>query len=55
MGFGNPNCIVTNLTIPQNTNYQLVGPEICVGSTIDGVANDVIVTVGTNSYLSITS
>jgi hypothetical protein len=46
-GFGNPNCIATNLTIPQNTNYQLVGPEICVNT-------DIIVTVGTNSYLTIT-
>jgi len=46
-GFGNPNCIGSDLTIPQNTNYQLVGPEIsiCAGTTV---------TVGTNSYLTIT-
>lgn len=46
-GFGNPNCIGSDLTIPQNTNYQLVGPEICV-------KNSITVTVGTNSYLTIT-
>lgn len=46
-GFGNPNCIDSDLTIPQNTNYQLTGPEIsvCEGTTI---------TVGTNSFLTIT-
>ena len=46
-GMGNPNCIVQNLTIPQNTNYQMIGPEICVSQSI-------VVTVGNNSYFSIT-
>lgn len=46
-GMGNPNILVTNLTIPQNTNYQLVGPEITVSQSI-------VVTVGTNAFLSIT-
>ena len=46
-GMGNPNILVNNLTIPQNTNYQLVGPQITVSQSI-------VVTVGTNSFLSIT-
>ena len=46
-GMGNPNTLVTNLTIPQNTNYQLIGPEITVSQSI-------VVTVGTNSFFSIT-
>ena len=46
-GMGNPNILVSDLTIPQNTNYQLVGPEI-------SVSQDVVVTVGTNSFLQIT-
>ena len=46
-GYGNPNTLSTNLTIPQNTNYQLVGPEITVSQSI-------VVTVGTNSFFSIT-
>ena len=46
-GYGNPNCIINNLTIPQNTNYQMVGPEICVSQSIS-------LMVGTNSYFSIT-
>jgi len=46
-GMGNPNILVNNLTIPLNTNYQLVGPEITVSQSI-------VVTVGTNSFLSIT-
>tara|TARA_R110002012_G_scaffold102215_1_gene241749 strand:+ start:1351 stop:2307 length:957 start_codon:yes stop_codon:yes gene_type:complete len=46
-GYGNPNCIVQNLTIPQNTNYQLVGPEICISQSV-------VVTVCNNSYFSIT-
>ena len=46
-GMGNPNILVNNLIIPQNTNYQLVGPQITVSQSI-------VVTVGTNSFLSIT-
>ena len=46
-GMGNPNILVNNLTIPQNTNYQLVGPEITVSQSI-------VVTVGTNAFLNIT-
>ena len=46
-GFGNPNIIVNNLTIPINTNYQLVGPEITVSQSI-------VLTVGTDSFLTIT-
>ena len=46
-GFGTPNILVQNLTIPQNINYQLNGPEITV-------SQDVVVSVGTNSYLTIT-
>ena len=46
-GYGNPNTLSTNLTIPQNTNYQLVGPEITVSQSI-------VITVGTNSFFSIT-
>lgn len=46
-GMGNPNIIVSNLTIPPNTNYQLIGPEI-------SISQDVVVTVGTNSFLQIT-
>jgi len=47
IGLGNPNCISQDLLIPQNINYQMVGPEICVSQSI-------YVTVGTNSYFSIT-
>jgi len=46
-GFGNPNCIMSDLVIPQNTNYQLTGPEI-------SICSGVTLTVGTNSYLTIT-
>jgi len=46
-GMGNPNIIPQNLTIPNNVNHQLIGPEITVSQSI-------VVTVGTNSFLSIT-
>tara|TARA_R110000744_G_scaffold279096_1_gene391315 strand:+ start:595 stop:1437 length:843 start_codon:yes stop_codon:yes gene_type:complete len=46
-GMGNPSLLVTNLTIPPYTNYQLVGPQITVSQSI-------VVTVGTNSFFSIT-
>jgi len=46
-GYGNPNIIVNNLTIPANTNYQMVGPEISISQSI-------VVSVGNNSFFSIT-
>ena len=46
-GYGNPNCIIQNMTIPQNINYQMVGPEICVSQSIS-------LTVCNNSFFSIT-
>jgi hypothetical protein len=46
-GYGNPNCLVNDLTIPINTNYQLIGPEI-------KVSQSVVVTVPTSSFFSIT-
>jgi len=46
-GMGNPNIIPQNLTIPNNVNHQLIGPQITVSQSI-------VVTVGTNSFLSIT-
>tara|TARA_R110002096_G_scaffold178287_1_gene355216 strand:- start:245 stop:1012 length:768 start_codon:yes stop_codon:yes gene_type:complete len=47
LGMGNPQCIDTDLVIPQNTNYQMIGPEI-------GICEGITVTVGTNSFFSIT-
>jgi hypothetical protein len=46
-GMGNPNIIPQNLTIPNNVNHQLIGPQITVSQSI-------VVTVGTNAFLSIT-
>ena len=46
-GMGNPNIINQNLTIPNNVNHQLIGPEITVSQSI-------VVTVGTDAFLSIT-
>ena len=46
-GYGNPSLLSTNLTIPPNTNYQLIGPQITVSQSI-------VVTVGTNSFFQIT-
>lgn len=44
-GAGNPNTITTTFTIPDNMNYQLIGPEVSVNSTIS---------VGEGSLLYIT-
>ena len=46
-GYGNPSLLSTNLTIPPNTNYQLIGPQITVSQSI-------VVTVGTDSFFQIT-
>tara|TARA_R110002020_G_scaffold294768_1_gene510497 strand:- start:1428 stop:2762 length:1335 start_codon:yes stop_codon:yes gene_type:complete len=46
-GMGNPNIINQNLTIPNNVNHQLIGPEITVSQSI-------VVTVGTDAFLTIT-
>ena len=46
-GMGNPNILVNDLTIPQNTNYQLVGPSISVSQSVS-------LSVGNNSFLHIT-
>jgi len=46
-GMGNPNIITSNLTVPLNTNYQLIGPEITVSQSI-------VLTIPTGSVLSIT-
>ncbi len=45
-GMGNPNIINQNLTIPNNINHQLIGPEITVSQSI-------VVTVGTDAFLTI--
>lgn len=47
-GYGNPNLITQNLNIPDNTNYQLIGPIISVSSSVE-------ICVGNNSFLNITS
>jgi len=44
-GAGNPNTITATFTIPDNMNYQLIGPEVSVNSTIS---------VGEGSLLYIT-
>ena len=44
-GAGNPNTITSTFTIPNNMNYQLIGPEVSVNSTIS---------VGEGSLLFIT-
>mgnify|MGYP003648414796 CR=1 FL=1 len=46
-GYGNPNQICNNQTIPPNVNHQFVGPVIsmCVGSTLS---------ISTGSFCSIT-
>lgn len=44
-GAGNPNTITTTFTIPDNMNYQLIGPEVSVNS---------IISVGEGSLLFIT-
>ena len=44
-GAGNPNIIETTFTIPNNMNYQLIGPEVSVSSSIS---------VGEGSLLYIT-
>lgn len=46
-GYGNPNIIVTNTTIPPNVNHQLVGPELSISSSIT-------LSVSTGSFCSIT-
>jgi hypothetical protein len=46
-GMGNPNIITSNLTVPLNTNHQLIGPEITVSQSI-------VLTIPTGSVLSIT-
>jgi len=46
-GMGNPNIIPQNLTIPNNVNHQLVGPQITVSQSV-------VVTVGTDAFLTIT-
>ena len=46
-GYGNPSLLSTNLTIPPNTNYQLIGPQITVSQSI-------VVTVGSSSFFQIT-
>jgi hypothetical protein len=33
-GYGNPAIICSNITIPPNTNSQLVGPEITISSSV---------------------
>ena len=44
-GAGNPNTITATFTIPDNMNYQLIGPEVSVSSSIS---------VGEGSLLYIT-
>ena len=44
-GAGNPNIIETTFTIPNNMNYQLIGPKVSVSSSIS---------VGEGSLLYIT-
>ena len=44
-GAGNPNTITTTFTIPDNMNYQLIGPKVSVSSSIS---------VGEGSLLYIT-
>jgi len=46
-GYGNPNIIVTNTTIPPNVNHQFVGPELSISSSIT-------LSVSTGSFCSIT-
>ena len=46
-GMGNPNIIPQNLTIPNNVNHQLIGPQITVSQSV-------VVTVGTDAFLTIT-
>lgn len=46
-GYGNPNILVTNTTIPPNVNHQFVGPELSISSSIT-------LSVSTGSFCSIT-
>ena len=46
-GYGNPNILVTNTTIPPNVNHQFVGPELSISSSIT-------LSISTGSFCSIT-
>ena len=46
-GFGNPNIIVTDTTVPPNVNHQFVGPTLTISQSVT-------LTISTGSYVSLT-
>lgn len=46
-GFGNPNIIVTDTTVPPNVNHQFVGPTLTVSQSVT-------LSISTGSYVTLT-